>query len=90
MDNPILRAAKDGDAAELKELLNKKTEYFLKQQHNRALYPDDWKYHFQDLLETDNEGRAALHWAAAVGNREIQFFSLMPTLIFHAFKYELP
>ena len=69
-EHPILRAARQGDADELKELLQEKCiNYNSAQPYHRYVYPEDWKYHYKDLLETrDHEGRTALHLAAGVGD----------------------
>ena len=69
--SPILKAAKIGDAAELKRLLHEKSDLFFEEPTDEPLYPEHWKYHYNDLLETDKEGCTALHLAAAVGNNEI-------------------
>ena len=67
VEKPILRAARKGDALELRKLLREKMEYARKQPNKKCVSPDAWKYHFQDLLEKDSEGRTALHLAANVG-----------------------
>ena len=62
VENPILNAARNGNAAEIRRLLQLKNV-----ETNRPLYPRDWKYTFKNLCEKDSDGSTALHLAAAVG-----------------------
>ena len=62
VENPILNAARNGNAAEIRRLLQLKNV-----ETHRPLYPRDWKYTFKNLCEKDSDGRTALHLAAAVG-----------------------
>ena len=65
-ESPLIVAARNGDAQEIRKILQEKDPQA--QDEEEPLYPDDWKYHFKDLLLVDSEGRTALHIAASIGN----------------------
>lgn len=70
---PLIKAARVGDSVELTRLLSEKSDLFYEDPTDEPLYPEHWKYHYEDLLLQDDQGWTALHSAAAVGNLTVAF-----------------